>query len=331
MEDYREVLITNLVLNISKEFNIESSKLRQIIDESIKDYSVNKNETSLVVSDLTEKIEYYLASKKVDGVSDSTIENYAIQLKQFQRTVVKPVNIINVNDIRLYLAYVQHQKDLKPSSMCSIITIIKGFFSFLHQEGFIEKNPTYRIKATKFDKKKLRESLSIEELEVLRENCKDIREKAILEFAYCTACRASEIVSVKIADIRENTLKVIGKGDKERIVYLSAKCRIYISGYLATRKNKSEYLFVGIKKPYNPLTVSGLEKLLKRISSRTDITKSIYPHILRHTWATNALKSGMDINIIQRILGHEHASTTQIYAKVNDIIVKYEYEKLMIS
>jgi integrase/recombinase XerD len=329
MEDYKEVLITNLINGLHNEFGISYNKLRNLLDKAMSEYSITKNETALVVSDLHEKIEYFLASKRVDGISDETIKNYALQLSQFQRFIIKPTNSIDVNDIRLYIAFIQHEKNLKPSSVGSMITIIKGFFSFLHNEGFIDKNPTSRIKATKFDKKSLRKSLDVEELEKLREACKDPREKAIIEFAYSTACRASEIISVKISDIKENTLRVIGKGDVERTVYISAKCRIYINNYLVTRNVNSEYLFIGSKAPHKKLTVSGLEKIFKRIAARTDISKSIYPHILRHTWAVNALRSGMNINIIQEILGHKHPQTTQIYAKLDTSSIQYEYNRFM--
>ncbi len=331
MEDLKEIFIVKTLCDIQELDDYSPTNIRTILDKNLSGLTINKLELALVKSDIIEKVQYYLASRKVEGLSIKTLNTYQLRLTNFAQFIIKPSDMINVNDIRLYLVYLQQERKLKQSSMNNAITILKSFFRFLRDEEFISKDPTTKIKLAKINKKELRGHLDIEELEKLRMVCKDIREKAIIEFMYSSAARASEVINAKISDINfyTNSLKVIGKGSKEREVYISPKCRLYIKEYLKSRADSSEYLFVSSKKPHDKITVSGLEKILKRIAKRTDITKSIYPHLLRHTWATFALKGNMDIGTIQEILGHENPSTTQIYAKNDKSTVKFKYERLM--
>lgn len=331
MEDLKEMFVVKTLCDIQELGDYSLSSIRTILDKNLNGFTLNKAELALVKSDLFERVHYYLASRKVEGISETTLETYQLRLASFADFIIKPADMIDVNDIRLYLVYLQQERKLKKSSMNNAITILKSFFRFLRDEEFIKKDPTTKIKLAKINKKELRDSLEIEELEKLRMACKDIREKAIIEFAYCSACRASEIVDVKIKDINfsTNSLIVKGKGDKEREVYITPKCRLYLQEYIKSRVDSSEHLFVACKKPYKFLTVSGLEKIFKRVAEKTDITKSIYPHLLRHTWATLALRGGLPIGKIQDILGHENPSTTQIYARNDRSQLKYEYERVM--
>lgn len=331
MEDLKEMFIIKTLCDIQELEDYSNSNIRSILDKNLSGIVLNKAELSLVKSDLLEKVQYYLASRKVEGLSPKTLNTYQLRLTNFAQFIIKPADMINVNDIRLYLVYLQQERKLKQSSMNNAITILKSFFRFLRDEEFISKDPTIKIKLAKINKKELRGHLEIEELEKLRMACKNIREKALIEFMYSSAARASEIINVKTTDINfyTNSLKVVGKGNKEREIYISPKCRLYIQEYLKTRTDSIEYLFVSSKKPHNKISVSGLEKLLKRIAKKTDITKSVYPHLLRHTWATLALKGGLDIGKIQDILGHENPSTTQIYARNDKSQLKYEYDRLM--
>lgn len=177
--------------------------------------------------------------------------------------------------------------------------------------------------------KNLREHLTNEELEILRNACKDLREKVIVEFLYSTGCRVSEVIESKLNDINwsENSLKVHGKGDKYRTVYFNVKCKLLLQEYINTRDSESVHIFVGERKPHKALTKSGIEKLITKIGKRTNINKAISPHVLRHTMATLALQRGMDITLIQQLLGHTNISTTEIYAKVNTKQLQIAYEK----
>jgi len=187
------------------------------------------------------------------------------------------------------------------------------------------------LKNIKVDIKNLREHLTAEELETLRNSCKDIREKIIIEFLYSTGVRVSEAVEAKISHINwvESSLIVHGKGDKYRTVYFSVKCKLYLEEYMKFRNGESDSLFLGIRYPYKPLTKSGIEKIITKITLRTNISKSISPHVLRHTMAVHALQRGMDITMIQQLLGHEELNTTQIYAKVDNKKLQLAYQTHM--
>lgn len=118
-----------------------------------------------------------------------------------------------------------------------------------------------------------------------------------------------------------------GKGDKDRIVYFSVKCKLYLQEYIKEREGTSEYLFLSERKPYNPLTKSGVEKIFKRIASRTDVISSVSPHKFRHSYATQANSKGMDVTVLSKLLGHSCINTTMVYTKVNQNRLKVNYEQ----
>ncbi|RXI70526.1 site-specific tyrosine recombinase/integron integrase [Clostridium tetani] len=307
--------------------------IRNIIDEVLVNYDVQPIEKSLVVSDIEEKIQYYLASKKLDGLSEKTLYNYNLHLMRFANFIHKPINSITVIDLRLYFAMLNKEKNLKNTTMGSEISIMKSFFSWLEDEDLISKNPMRKIKNLKKEKR-LRKSLTQEELELLRDSCKTVRQRALLEFLFSTGCRVSEIYNTNIEDIDWNKeeLNVIGKGNKERTVFINAKAKLYLKKYLKERKHIiTPALFVVNKKPYKRLGVRSIQREINKIGKQAGFDKSIFPHLLRHTTATLALKSGMSLTSIQQILGHDDPSTTQIYAETNKENVKQEYRKYLIQ
>lgn len=165
---------------------------------------------------------------------------------------------------------------------------------------------------------------------MLRDACRTTRQRALLETLYSTACRLDEVVKLNINDINFNTMsaKVIGKGDKERVVYLSSKSKIYLEKYFEERKDNNKAVFVVGKKPFNRLGRRSIEREIGEIGILAKLEKSIYPHILRHSFATHALQSGMSLDTIQKILGHSDPATTQIYSELNDSTVHEQYKKL---
>lgn len=155
----------------------------------------------------------------------------------------------------------------------------------------------------------------------------------MVEFLYSTAVRVTEAVETNLQNINWNkrSLGVNGKGNKFREVFFSVKCKLYLEEYIDTRTDKNESLFVGERSPYNPLQKTGFEKAISKIGTRSGINRSVYPHILRHSFATHALQQGMDITQIQQLLGHEQINTTQIYAKNNSRQLQAAYDRLMLS
>ncbi len=184
------------------------------------------------------------------------------------------------------------------------------------------------IKVIKYERKR-RESLTAIELEKVRMACKTIREKALVEFLYSTGARVTEVCTIKILDIDldKGEALLLGKGNKHRKSYMSAKCMLYLSEYLNSRTDQSEYLFVSSRRPHDNLTKAGVEKIVKNLGIRSKIGGDLFPHLFRHTIATDMLQKSVPITDVQRMLGHEDINTTMIYAKVRDDDVKNNHRK----
>ena len=176
-----------------------------------------------------------------------------------------------------------------------------------------------KIKSLKLDKKGARQALTVEELERLRDACKTYREKALIEFLVSTGCRLSEVAQLRAADLNlaDRSVQVTGKGDKDRVVYFSVRARLMLQEYMVQRKG-GDGLFVSSKSPYEPLKPRAIQRIVRSLSERAGLEGRVHPHLLRHTFATHALNGGMDVTVIQRLLGHEDIATTQIYAELNE-------------
>ncbi|NFO88537.1 integrase [Clostridium botulinum] len=324
-----EEFIVKAIGKLTLEFNYnwqEQSKIRELLHLSLYNYEVVSVEKSLISSDLKEKIILYLQIKKLENYSIATLNNYMYTLRHFSDYVIKPVATINKNDIRYFLATTYN--GLKPSTINNKLACLKAFFEWMEQEEIIPKNPARHLNGTRLPKR-LRKALTIEELEKVRLACINVRERALVEFIFATGCRISEVVATNVNDVdfSNNTLKVIGKGDKQRIVFFSDKTKLHLKNYIDTRKDNKEALFIATKKPYNRVSRRALELTVSKIGKRTNIGKSVFPHLLRHTMATLGLQSGADITTIQHLLGHTTPSTTQIYAENSLDNLKHEYKQ----
>jgi len=321
-------VIIRMVGKLTLEFpDIDQLKVRGIIEESLYKYDVVPQETGLVISDVEDRLQIYLAVKKLDGLAIGTLKNYKENILKFSSMLRKPLATVTTMDLRIFLA--NRCKNMKPSSTNEQIFILKSFFSWLLIEEYIPKNPTSKLKPTKVPSR-LREALSVDEIEILRQNCRNIREKALLEFTYSTGCRLAEIVSVNKEDIDWNnkTLKVIGKGNKERVVCFNTKAKYLLKEYILSREDNNCALFITKKFPNNRLGKRSVEREIKNIAERANLGKSIYPHLLRHSIATHLLAAGMSLHNVQALLGHSDPKTTQIYAETSLENVVYEYKRI---
>lgn len=284
----------------------------------LKDYSITK-ESDEQRSDLNRRIKYYLGAKRIDGLSDKTLGNYRCNLEMFAARVNKSAAKVTTDDIRGYISYLDETRHLKDTSLQTHINILRAFFGWLHTEERIKKNPMSKIKSLKLDKKGARQALTVEELERLRDACKTYREKALIEFLVSTGCRLSEIAQLRSADLNlaDRSVQVTGKGDKDRVVYFSVRARLMVQEYIVQRKG-GDGLFVSNKSPYEPLKPRAIQRIVRSLSERAGLEGRVHPHLLRHTFATHALNGGMDVTVIQRLLGHEDIATTQIYAELNE-------------
>lgn len=299
------------------------------IESLLAGYTIMR-ETESTRNNLRKRISNFLAAKKIDGLSSRTLENYRYNLDIFAQRIPKHITKITTDDIREYITYLFDERKLKENSVQTHINTLRTFFGWSTMEGVVRKNPMLKIKSFHIDKKGARHALTPEELERLRDACQTYKEKALVEFLVSTGCRLSEAAGIQLAAInwRERCVVVHGKGDKDRTVYFSVRAKLMIEEYMLQRKG-GDALFCSVKTPYPALQPRAIQRTLQLIGERAGLTHRVHPHLLRHTFATHALNAGMDITVIQRLLGHEDISTTQIYASISQETVRHEYDKFV--
>ena len=298
-----------------------------------REYDISKKETAIIPYEqvIPDCYRIYLISKKIEGLSVETLKTYDIYLRDFFLTIAKPIETLTTNDIRAYLYTYQINHNVSNRTMDGRRLVINTFLEWCCEEGYILRNPCKQIHPIKYESVR-REPLSGIELELLRDACRTYREKAIIEMFYSTGCRVSELVGLKKNDIdfQKREVYLFGKGSKHRISYLNAKAEVYLKKYLIDRKDNNDALFVSERVPHNALKKTAVESIVRKIGERSNIGRRVYPHLIRHTTATDALERGMNVTELQRILGHEKLDTTMIYAKICQDSVKYNHRKFII-
>ncbi len=231
-------------------------------------------------------------------------------------------------DLRIFLSNIGQQK--QASTVNLYITYLKNFFSWLQNEEYIIKNPASKLKQTKVPKIIL-EGYKAENLERLRDSCFSLREKSLFELIESTACRISEIQNIKLQDINwhEKSIKVTGKGNKQRIVYFSTRAKLALEDYLKDRNDDNNSLFISKKFHNKTIGVRSLQNIIKKIQQRSGVTERVHCHKFRRTQATHLLNSGMTLQGVQTILGHESPETSQRYARLSEENLKNEYKRLV--
>ena len=206
---------------------------------------------------------------------------------------------------------------------------ISSFFSWLEEEDYILKSPMRRIHKIK-TKTVVKETISDESIEIIRDHCTEMRDLAMIDLLYSTGIRVGELVNLNIAnvDMEQRECVVYGKGDKERRVYFDAKAKIHLQNYLACRTDTNPALFVTLDAPHDRLQISGVEIRLRQLGRKLGLTR-IHPHKFRRTMATRAIDKGMPIEQVQKILGHSQIDTTMQYAIVNQNNVKVSHQKFI--
>ena len=305
----------------------EMPATEETIKGILKDYTIQR-EAEQEKQDLFNRIWQYLGAKRTDGLSQRTIGTYRYTLEMFADKVRKPTQKITTDDIRGYINYLSGERGIKETTLQTHINILRAFFGWLLEEEKIKKNPMLKIHSLKIDKKGARQALSYEELERFRDACVGYREKALVEFLVSSGCRLSEVAGLAFDDLNfaERSVMVHGKGDKDRVVYFSVRARLMLQEYKKERKGGTG-LFVSTRAPYPALKQRAIERIIHSISVRAGLESRVHPHLLRHTFATHALNGGMDVTSIQQLLGHENIATTQIYAALNEDVVKHQYNK----
>ncbi|KZR60379.1 site-specific tyrosine recombinase/integron integrase [Pseudobacillus badius] len=324
-----EQLITELVGFLSEKVPVNVEKTKSQLSLMLSKYHVARVESDEVHPDLHEKIELFLSSKKLEGLSPITLQGYKLDLNSFANNVKKRVIDISSADIRVYLARFDH---LKMSSIAKKLSVLKSFFSWLASEEFIQRDPTVKLKPPK-QEKRLPKALTIEELEMLREACQTPRQRAFLEVLYATGCRLSEVHQLNKSDIDYQSMscRVIGKGNKEREVYFSFKAMYHLRKYLMRRTDDCEALFITERQPCRRLSHRGIQREIGKIAKLAGLEKRVSPHTMRHTFATLTLNNGADIVAVQHLLGHEDPQTTMIYASLTEEKKKEQHKKYLVQ
>ena len=325
-----EELIVRIIGGLESEYPnmLDQQKIKRLIEEVLYDYEVSEKTKSLVPqNDISCRLNIFLASKKIDGVSNSTLKSYYQQIMRFSNFIQKNLEDVNSMDIRMYLAHYM-KTGVKNSTIATATWILKSFFSWLEIEEYITKNPMKKIKQIKTESS-MRESLSHEEIEKIRDSFEDIRSECLFEFFYSSGCRLDEVVKLNKEDVDWNRLciKVLGKGNKERFVYLNATAKYHLEKYLISRKDDCEALFVTKRKPIRRMGNRAIQREFKKMGELAGVKRAVFPHLIRHSMATTLVNMGVDLNSVQKLLGHQDLSTTQIYGKLCDQNAENEFRK----
>ena len=308
-------LFVEKVINTVEDFldNNQRIKLKEILTEICLNYQIERIEQTKkqeILKNNTDILNKFISSKEIEGCSTRTLNYYKDNITKMLDTINLPIDEITTEILRNYLA------DYKSNSKAGMVTIdnirrtLSSFFTWLENEDYIVKSPVRRIHKVKTTRR-VKETLTDENLEKLRDTCSNVRDLAILELLISTGMRVGEITRLNISDMnfQERSCIVLGKGNSEREVYFSAKSKMYIEKYLETRIDNNEALFVSLIKPYNRLGISGIEILIRNLGKEANINK-VHPHKFRRTMATMAIDKGMPIEQVQKLLGHIKIDTT---------------------
>lgn len=327
-----EDILNDIVSGIKDVLSDEQMKQ---VSSSIKDvlakYEINKRTSNEErrEKENTELLDTFLSAKKIEGCSDKTIHYYQSSIVKLLKGLSKCIKEICTNDIRRYLAEIQEENNLSKVTIDNLRRIFSSFFSWLEDEDYIAKSPVRRIHKVRTDTL-VKEVLSDEDIETLRDSCNELRDLAMIDLLLSTGVRVGELVKMNRADIdfQERQCKVFGKGNKEREVYFNARTKIHLQRYLESRTDDNPALFVTLSKPHTRLTISGVEVRLRKMGKDVHIDK-VHPHKFRRTLATMAIDRGMPIEQVQKLLGHVRIDTTLHYAMVNQQNVKIAHRKFI--
>lgn len=328
----------DVILNITKD-----------MEDSLTDYQLNKLKESLIINfeklefiiktdDLkhqeeldenTSMIESFISSKQIEGCSDRTIKYYKEIIDKFNDSFDKSIKKITTEEIRSYLSNYKEMSTCGSTTIDNIRRVLSSFFSWLEDEDYIIKSPIRRIHRIKTPTT-VKEVLTDENLEKLRDECENIRDLSLIELLISTGMRVGELVNLNISNLNfeDRSCIVLGKGNKEREVYFDAKTKLHLKEYISKRNDTNDALFVSLREPHQRLSISGIELIVRNLGVNTNINK-VHPHKFRRTLATMAIDKGMPVEQVQKLLGHVKIETTMHYAMVNQSNVKISHRKFI--
>lgn len=323
------------------------SSITKDMEDSLTDYQLNKLKESLIIN--FERVEFiiktdelkhqkeldenknminsFISSKQVEGCSERTIKYYKEIIEKFVNDFDKSIKQISTNEIRNYLSEYKDNSSCGSTTIDNIRRVLSSFFSWLEDEDYIMKSPVRRIHKIK-TAVVVKEVLTDENLERLRDECENIRDLSLVELLISTGMRVGELVNLNINSINfeDRSCIVLGKGNKEREVYFDAKTKLHLKEYISKRNDSNDALFVSMKEPHQRLSISGIELIVRTLGINSNISK-VHPHKFRRTLATMAIDKGMPVEQVQKLLGHVKIETTMHYALVNQSNVKISHRR----
>lgn len=352
----KEEIINSIIMMLTEmDMDIDTEEISGKLYFIMRNVQITKIETELAVREDAQNEQYikrFIAAKMVKGCTPRTVAMYRKEITKIIAKFGKPCTDITPDDIRLYIAVRLTQDGISKVTANNELRYLRTFYSWLSAEEIISKNPLNKIDSIKQNKVK-KKAFSEMECEKIRQACKTSMETAIVEVFLSTCCRVSELCMMRIDEIKDGTIVVHGKGNKDRTVYLNAKAELALQKYLADRKDGNPYIFPpgkflmfqkGGKKVSrshpdwytNPELVSdgfrdkgGIEATVRKIGKRAGV-ENTHPHRFRRTGATLALRRGMPIELVSKMLGHEQISTTQIYLDLNDDDMEAAHRKYVV-
>ena len=323
----KQNLITDVVQGMLPYLNnAQLKKLQEVLQHSLVNYEIIENENRDQSSEQN-FVELFLSAKRIEGCSEKSLKYYKATIETMLSTLDKEVKYIVTDDIRGYLTEYQEKNNSSKVTIDNIRRILSSFFSWLEDEDYILKSPVRRIHKVKTGTN-IKETYSDEALELMRDNCTELRDLAMIDMLASTGMRVGEMVLLNRTDIdfNERECIVFGKGSKERVVYFDARTKIHLQNYLNSRSDSNDALFVTLKAPYNRLKIGGVETRLREFGKQLGLSR-VHPHKFRRTLATMAIDKGMPIEQLQQLLGHRKIDTTLQYAMVKQSNVKIAHRK----
>ena len=323
-----QIIIENIIRNMLPHLNsIQLKKLKETLSNELSGKVITDNKTLSEENKNIELMNLFLSAKKIEGCSEKSLHYYKKTIEAMFNGIEKSIKDMTTDDIRVYLSNYQLNNGSSKVTIDNIRRILSTFFSWLEDEDYILKSPARRIHKVK-TALCIKETYSDESLESMRDNCENIRDLAMIDLLASTGMRVGEMVLLNRNDIDfiNRECKVLGKGNKERIVYFDARTKIHLLEYLKSRSDSNEALFVSLNQPNVRLKIGGIEVRIRELGKKLNIPKA-HPHKFRRTLATMAIDKGMPIEQLQVLLGHKRIDTTLQYAMVNQSNVKASHKK----
>ena len=326
----KEKIIENILAEMSNILDTrQQTRLREVLKTTFEQVVMMPAESEEQQREQAngELLQAFISAKKIEGCSDKTLCYYQSSIEALLRSEQKRIGELETNDIRSYLARYQEERGSSRVTIDNLRRIFSSFFAWMEDEDYIAKSHVRRIHKVRTESL-VKEVISDEHMEVLRDTCHEIRDLAMIDLLASTGMRVGELVKMNREDIdfHERQCVVFGKGNKEREVYFNARTKIHLKRYLESRTDKNPALFVSLSLPHNRLTIGGVETRLRQLGKRSGLNK-VHPHKFRRTLATMAIDKGMPIEQVQRLLGHVKIDTTLHYAMVNQANVKMAHRK----